>query len=990
MKTPDELIGQTISHYRVLEKLGGGGMGVVFKAQDMNLHRFVALKFLNADRSRNESSLARFRREAQADSTLNHPNICTIYEIAEVDGLVYLAMEFLEGMTLKERMRRNPFKPDEIVSVAIEIVDALDAAHSKGILHRDIKPTNIFITENGRAKIIDFGLAKFIIPPNAQVTTQVDQPGNDLTMPGATMGTVAYMSPEQVLGTKVDARTDLFSFGVMLYEMISGQQPFRGESAAMMFESILHRTPVPLVRLNPDVSPRLEEIVSKCLEKDPALRYQHASEIRADLRRLKRDTESHEHISRSAEYVDFAATRESSTFVRPIVSKTSAASSEKVTTSPILARRWIYLACAIAVMAGIAVAAAVFLRARGPSKSTVRDSIVLAHFNNATGDAVFDDTMRTALSVALNESPFLDVLSDNRIDATLKLMSRQPGTQLTPPVAREVCQRSGSKAYITGNISSLGSQYILGLQAVSCETGDEISKQLVTVDRKEKVLDGLGTAASQLRQTLGESLASVQKFQVPLAEATTTSLEALKAYTLGDKARNEQTWAAALPHHKRAIELDPEFAMAYRAVGVDYEIMGETGTARGYYAKAFALRDRTSQVEKLTITADYFQHVTGELKKHEETLREWIASYPRSAVPHVHLGNLYAGLGQYQKSCDEYREAIRLAPDLTSAYVNLAHFLLALNRYDEARQIIQQQLAMNPEKTSFHLDLYALAFLSGDSASMSEQVQWFTGKPEEYSGLFLEADTEAYYGRIAKASALDRQAVAVGLRAGFEEGAALVLEDEAIREAAFGNPEKAKMLAAEGIKLYTESQSVQCQAALAFAMAGDAARANALVKDLDSEFPLNTQVQSLWLPTIRAQLDLNRDPAQALEELAAATWIEFGTPASALNGSSLYTVYVRGQANLKAGQAVAAAADFQKILDHPGTVWNSWTGALARLGLARAKALLARTGQGTEAKEAQLRAIAAYEDFLTLWKDADADIPILQEAKSEYAILRSK
>lgn len=989
MIIPSDLVGKTISHYRVLERLGGGGMGVVYKAQDLNLNRFVALKFLSEDRSQNESSLIRFRREAWADSSLNHPHVCTIYEIGETDGLSYLAMEFLDGSTLREVLQRQRLELDRIISMAIEIADALDAAHSKGILHRDIKPTNIFVTERGSAKIIDFGLAKFIHSQTAQLTMPIDKRDTDLTNPGAPMGTLAYMSPEQLLGFDVDARSDLFSFGVMLYEMISGRAPFRGATVAMMFDSILNCVPTPLVQLNPSVPPRLEEIVSKCLAKDPNLRYQNASQIRSDLNQVQRDTESLERFSGSADFGDSQGINEELTLIPTTVANVSSGS--PVSPADIRSRNWLWISLtSIVLILGIVAAITIYVRSRRTTKLTERDSVLLAQFTNSTGDVVFDDTMRTALSIALNESPFLDVLSRARVDTTLQLMSRQPGTELTPIVAREVCQRSGSKAYITGSIGTLGSRYVLLLQAVNCENGDELVRKMLAVDQKEKVLDGLGTVAAQLRQALGESLTSVEKFHVPLAETTTASLDALKAYSLGNKAYDEQSPSAALPYHQQAIQLDPNFAMAYRAIGRDYETIGESGTAREYYSRAFALRDHTSHIEKLVITTEYFQHVTGELKKAEQTVQEWIGNYPRHSSPHVHLGNLYAGLGQYQKSCDEYREAIRLAPYNRAAHINLAYVLLALNRFDEARELLQQQEIKLADSHLFHADRYALAFLAADKPGMLQQLKWFEGKPEEPKGLSLASDSEAYAGRLSIAGELLQQAVDSAIRTNNKETGAILLENEAIRAAAFGNVGYARKLADQGLKLFQKSPSVKIEAGLAFAMSGDATRANALVANLSSEFPLDTHVQELWLPTIRGQLLLNKVPRQALKELNSVTQLEFANPSFTLNVSCLYTPYIRGQAYLANGQAASAAAEFQKILDHGGTVWNCWTGALARLGVARSKALLAKTGDGKEAKEARLAAIVAYEKFLTLWEHADPEIPIYKKAKDEYAKLKTK
>ncbi len=969
---------KTASRYRILEKVGTGGMGLVYKAEDTKLNRLVALKFLPPAQpdfrsgnlvmsggQYNRSTLERAVSEARAASALDHHNICIVYEVDEHEGTPFIVMQFLSGQTLKEVIGGKALAADQILDFGIQIADALDAAHTNGIIHRDIKPANIFVTQRGEVKVLDFGLAKLATAPemiqsreeaHSPIRTTAPLTGDTLSRPGAAIGTVAYMSPEQVLAQEVDARSDLFSLGVVLYEMATGHVPFKSGTISGVFRRILHDMPVPPSQLNPALPKGLERVINKAVEKSPELRYQSAGDLRDALKMMK-------------------------------------------TEAPVRNRRGLIGALVAVVLLVVGSVVGYFRLHQQDSTVTTmsRNTLILGDFANNTEDATFDETLKQALRIQLEQSPFLNVVPEAKLRQTLNYMGRVQDMKITSAVAREICLRIEGKVLVEGSISTLGHDYVIGLQAVNCQTGEAIVNEQSEADGREKVLRALGRSATNLRTRLGESLASIQKYDTPIEEATTKSLDALHAYSLGVAVRNTEGPAHAIPYFQRAVELDPNFAMAYARLGTSIE---SPDLAHAALTKAFNLRGQVSLREKFFIESHYYDVVTGQLDKAIEVYRLWQQTFPQDSSIYANLGFIYLILGQYESAVVQEQEALRTGMQTAAIYVLLASAYINLNQPDRAEAVLSEARAHKLESPFFPELLYETAFLRGNQIEMEKQVAATAGQENESWLLALQADTEAYRGHLARARELTTRAIESARRHHDQENTLAYAEIAALREAEFGN----RGLALKRIPISPKQghgEPSEILRSLAYARAGANEEALALLHDLNQSYPAGTLLNEYWAPTIRAAIELDRNnPSRAIATLEQTRRYDLASPPTSTS-ALLYPVYLRGEAYLATGQPEKAAAEFQQILDHPGIITNYFLGSLAHLGLGRACAMeagisiisigakLTAAHNGSHAPADSLaKARSVYQDFFAIWKDADPDIPLLKQARAEYRQLQ--
>ena len=926
-------------------------MGEVYRARDTRLEREIALKVLSPGLTSSELARERFQREARTIAALHHPHICAVYDVGETpEHQGFIVMEFLQGETLDERLRRGPLDVPMVVETAIALAEALAAAHAAGIVHRDIKPANVFLTPWG-PKLLDFGIAK--TAPQVAGADSVTQTGTArpmLTAEGAAVGTLAYMSPEQLRGDEVDARTDVFSLGLVLFQMATGRPAFAGATGAAVAAAILHEKPQTPSTLRPELTVRFDEIVLKALEKDRTLRYAQAVDLRTDLQRLKRDTEG-------------AAT----------------AAVGRATPAPARRGSRLLAAGALLTIAAIGGGYLYSLSSRRPAPLTDKETVVLADFANTTGDAVFDGTLRQGLAIQLQQSTFLSLTSDTRIQQLLRLMGQPADAKITPAIARDICEREGGGAILDGSIARLGAQYVLGVRATGCRSGEVLGGEQAQVAKKEDVLNALSDVASRLRLRLGESLSTLDEHNRPLPDVSTSSLDALKAYGAGLQARGTQGRLAAIEQLKRAVEIDDGFAMAHAQLGTSYSTGGELVLGVRHTTRAFELRDRATDDEKFFITATYHRQVTGDLDRALQAFDLWAQTYPRTFNWYgLASGFVTKGAGRYEGCIQRAAKAEAAEPQSPFGYLNAAACYMYLDRLDEAAEALQRAADRKLPGTApwrFHL-----AFLRGDDVAMEREFARAQGIDSEPELTHFKSLALARSGQLERAGSLTRRAVDLAEKARRPERAAVFQTARAVWHALMGNVAEARRTAALALDMST-GRDVSYAAAFALALTGDLSRSQALLKDLEARFPQDTTVNISYLPALRGLIALQQGkPAEALQKLEPALSNEYALPGTAFFASfgSLYPAYVRGQTYLAVKRPADAAVEFRKILSRRGLVMEDPIDAVARLQLARALV----------ASEDTAGARAAYQDVLTLWKQADADVPLLKQAQAEAAKVR--
>jgi len=991
------LVGEVVSHYRILAAVGGGGMGLVYRAEDIKLGRQVAVKFLPEDSATNPAALARFEREARAASALEHPNICPIYEFGEHQARPFLVMPLLQGQTLKELLETkkselpgpvshlasetdHPLQLNQLLDLGIQIANGLEAAHQKYIVHRDIKPANIFVTSQGQAKILDFGLAKLSHNVNDEVDETDSKSGNNspvrvadepappenpdrfLSRTGVALGTAGYMSPEQVRGEKLDTRTDLFSFGLVLYEMAVGQRAFKGENAAELHHAILQSTPTPPRSLNPEVSPGIQRIIAKALEKDRELRYQSAFEIRNDL-------QSEEEVLKGKGAHRFPVTD-------PIASRGISGAGR-------LGRNhWASLSLIL-----VLIASAIAWRFM-PRSATVlagSDLVLVDDFVNATDDPIFDGTLKQAVNVKLAESPYFNIVPESKVAETMRLMEHSAEERVVPPLDREVCQRAGGKVAVSGAIAAIGTHYRVSLRAIDCLKGTEIAHEETEARDRDYVLSSLGRLIPPVRKHLGEVVSSIQKFNTPIEQATTKSLPALKAYTSGDQQRTRGLDEQSVPFYKMAVDLDPDFAMAYARLGAVYGNLANAAIADEYLAQAFERREHVSEREKFYIASHYYEDSTRENDKAIETLKLWTETYPHDWVPYNNLSAELVIVGQPDDAVKVAQEALHLNPANTFTYFSLARAYIAASRFIEARAICDRAIRDGHDSGDIHSILFGLASIEDDETAVQHEHDQINANGEPGPGfLDLEAEIAFSLGNARKGRDLFQHSRALSLRqanrtpVNSRDYAGYTAAEEAHLEAELGNSTEARDKARVAISLAPASVEAQSYSALVFANLGDDARAGQMMKALKARFPVSTLLTNVTLPAIQATIAIRkRNYQEAIDGLRRSVPYDLGSYEDFPEG---ITIYLRGTAYLGLGSPMEAAAEFKNLLNHRGVIALSPYWPLAHLGLARAYAMAG----GTD------RSLAEYREVLSFWKNADPDVPVLKDAEAEYEELRRK